>query len=219
MNALLASTKGLMTTEIAGGSKAPDPRMFSTVRIPDAEWNRFWDVGERRTQDHRERVTSEYTHPKAHELGAVGESFFAWMTGRTAADDVNPVAGDDGSDFPGCDVKAVESFGVPWLKVRFEKVAGAQRGFAFALVAVDMQARRARYCGYATKEMLERLTPSRITLRSDRSTAITGLKRNDKYGPLSYIIKNERSLIRDLPAGYCLSRAFLEAIAKEGQRK
>jgi hypothetical protein len=35
-----------MTTEIAGASKAPDPRMFSTVRIPDSEWNRFWNVGE-----------------------------------------------------------------------------------------------------------------------------------------------------------------------------
>lgn len=183
--------------------------IFCRRRIADAAWDYWWEIGRRRSVHHAGRLTSEYTHPNSHELGAIGEYFFGWIVGQRAADDLNELAGDDGCDFLNVDVKAVEIIDRPWLKVRKEKNDSAPDGFAFALVAVDIRSHVARYCGYATKEMLAKLTPQQIALRVDRSTAHTGLKRSAAYGPLSYIVKDERSLVRALPPGFSVSESFL----------
>lgn len=182
--------------------------ILATRRIPDAAWNRWWKIGELRTADHRGRASSEYMHRHAHEIGAIGEHYFGWMVGLEAAADVNPVAGDDGFDFPNLDVKTAEIISWPWLKIRADKADAAPAGFTFALVAVDIASRSARYCGYVTKEMLAGLRPTKLTLRDDRSSEYTGLKRSLKYGPLSYILKGESLLIKALPPGFQVSPEF-----------
>lgn len=194
------------------GEPRPVNRLiFARRRIPDDIWNKGWDVGRRRSEDHRLRVTSEYVHPNSHELGAIGEYYFGWMVGMEAADDVNPVAGDDGYDFPDVDVKASEDIEQPWLKVRAEKVAEAPGTFAFALVAVDVENHVARYCGYATAERLAAVPPTRIRLRRSRATSVTGLQRSEEHGPLSHIIKSPASLTRDLPPGFEPDPIFLRS--------
>jgi hypothetical protein len=185
--------------------------IFARRRIPDDAWAFWWNVGRLRSADHRLRATSEYVHPNSHELGAIGEFFFGWMVGMRAAADVNPVAGDDGFDFPNVDVKASENIDQPWLKARIEKVAAAPAGFAFALVGIDVDTKTARYCGYATRERLQEFKPDQIPLRQSRATSVTGLRRSASHGPSSHIIRTPALLTRSLPPGFEPDPGFLRA--------
>jgi hypothetical protein len=171
--------------------------ILGTVIVPLALWNDLMEIGRRRTEGKRLYNSSEYLHPKAHEMGVVGEWRVATLLGQPYATDVSTF-GDDGYDLPGnIDVKCSESFKYPWLKVRVEKAVPGRR---FALVAMDFSRRAVRYVGYITSEELQRICkPERIVLRPSRATEITGLKRDEKLGPESYVLRDVSVLTRALP--------------------
>ncbi len=92
-----------------------------------------------------------------------------------------------------------------------DKVKEKPAGFLFPLIAIDSERRIGRYCGYATKEMLIDLKPSRIKLNPKRAASISGRPRSEEFGPWNYTIEDETKLIRRVPPGFAVSMDFVRA--------
>jgi hypothetical protein len=86
----------------------------------------------------------------------IGEAVFGRLVGQPLNAELL-VDGDQKVDFivsgVRFDVKTTAYFDEPWLRVTPEDL---EKSDAFALVAVDENLRRARYCGYATAETVRR---------------------------------------------------------------
>jgi hypothetical protein len=88
---------------------------------------------------------------KDHNLiGKLGEEYYGALTQQPVNRSVS--ISDGGTDFPGIDVKASVYWNDPYLKAGGDVTLKAP---IYALVALDMEKRRARLCGYATREMVK----------------------------------------------------------------
>ena len=158
---------------------------LKAIRISDSDWTHWWNVGERRSRQKRDYESSEYLDNYSHEVGAIGELYFGRLVGVDANDDLDAL-GDPGFYFTNVYIKATQFTWEPWLKVRMEK---ARAGMSFAVITVNLKTHYVQYIGHADYDLLMRHEPTRILLNPSKSTKFTGLRRAERYGPLSYVIK------------------------------
>jgi hypothetical protein len=81
-------------------------------------------------------------------MGVAGEAFFSQVCGHPW-NEGGPIL-DGGTDFPGVDVKASRHLHAPTLV----KAPGSVKAPVYALVAFDLDHKRGRLVGYATRRML-----------------------------------------------------------------
>jgi hypothetical protein len=86
---------------------------------------------------------------RQHLHGQVGEALFSEISRWPMKEEIS--INDGGSDFPGIDVKATRYWERPLL---LRMATDSLKAPVFALVAVHEEQRRARFVGYALREML-----------------------------------------------------------------
>lgn len=157
------------------------PSSAETTQVFVNEWRYFtdgeWSMFEQRAAE-RDAVSNrvEWTRRWSESfnlLGVVGEALFGELTGQERSDRF----GDGGEDFPGVDVKATSHHKNPRL---LRLATDPLRAEYFALVAVNLEIKRARYVGYATREALAQAPQFEYG-----------------YGPTRTLF--EEDLLRDLP--------------------
>jgi single-strand DNA-binding protein len=113
-------------------------------------WGRITERASERNAQKVPYASSRYWHRDTHFVGLCGEWCYAVISGQVV-DERLLAEGDGGSDFGPVDVKTTTYWREPWLR-EFTKTRHPP--LYYALVAVDLERRRARYVGYADRELV-----------------------------------------------------------------
>lgn len=134
--------------------------LLGVVGEPASAWNGWHPISDRTWQEMTERAgrldtlsqsatNTRRWSPDFNLLGCLGEALYAMLSGHEMNKRIE--IRDGGTDFPGVDVKATSHWQAPRLLRLATDPLKADR---YVLVAVDLEGRRARLVGQATREML-----------------------------------------------------------------
>ena len=118
--------------------------------IPDVVWASLKAEAAQKDALSEKAEWTRELRPDFNFVGLLGEHFYSFLSGLPRKTGF----GDGGEDFPGIDVKTVAYYYDPILKVNEIRTS------YYALVAVALESRLIRYCGYADRAMIERAPTS-----------------------------------------------------------
>ena len=134
--------------------KGPEGWVPKALVSPWIDIRRWLDCASRyaaeRDEQKRRYQSSRYLAQNPHYLGHLAEHVYGSLIGQPVNHQAY-VGGDGGTDFPGTDVKGVRFWQDPWLKHPASKPL---RAFRYVVIALDMERKRGRYVGEASREEL-----------------------------------------------------------------
>jgi hypothetical protein len=147
--------------------------MNRAYRVSDATWARLRQLADGRDALSAAARNTRAWAPDFNFLGLIGEALYGHIA-RLPMNETLTIR-DGGFDFPGVDVKATPHFEEPrLLRLATDPLVAP----IYFLVAIDVDERRARPVGYATRAMIERAPlveyghgPTRTLLESQLVTA------------------------------------------------